>query len=109
MTLLDFRKPKCVVVKEKVSWSGKYKIFYGHHYVKGHTCYDIGAVNRTNGEITTRHYIDKGVGNPKAEALMIFDNLQKEMLRAPKSEENEDLDPRLADEFRRQLNKGRSN
>lgn len=107
MPLLDFRRPKCVVVKETDSWSGKYTIFYGHHFVKGHTCYDVGAINRHNGEITTRHYLDFGRDNPKAEALAYYHELEKGMKRAPINEEKNENDPRIADAFRRALISGK--
>jgi hypothetical protein len=103
MTLLDFRKPKCVVVKQGVSASGKYKFFYGHHYTKGHTCYDVGTINQVTGEIISRHYFDDGKGNPKSNALTCYHNLEKGMLRKPDHEEKDDNDPRIADAFRRAI------
>lgn len=101
--LLDFRKPKCIIVKEGVSASGKYKFFYGHHFVQGHTCYDVGTINQTDGEIVSRHYLDNGKGNPKADALACYHLLEKGMLRKPEYEEQDDNDPRIADAFRRAL------
>jgi hypothetical protein len=101
--LLDFRRPRCVVVKEVTSASGKYKLFYGHHFVRGKTCYDVGTINQHNGEIITRHYLDQGVGNPKSEALRIFHEMEKGMLRKPDYEETDDNDPRRADAFRRAI------
>lgn len=101
--LLDFRKPRCVVVKEITSASGKYKLFYGHHFVKGHTCYDVGTINQLTGEIVSRHYLDQGMGNPKAECLRIYHEMEKGMLRKPDNEETDENDPRRADAFRRAL------
>lgn len=106
MPLLDFRKPNCVIQREEVSNSGKYKIFFGHHYVKGKPCFDVGAINQANGEITTRHYLDTGTSNPKAEALRVYDELAKGMRRKPESEEDQDNNPFIADEYRRQLKRG---
>lgn len=104
MPLLDFRRPKCVVVKEVVSYTGKYILFYGHHYVQGHTCYDVGTINKHNGEILTRHYLDEGKGNPKAEALRVFHEMEKGLTRKPDyEEETAENDPRKADAFRRAL------
>jgi hypothetical protein len=108
MPLLDFRKPKCVVHKEVQSYTGKYTLFYGHHYVKGKICYDVGAINRETGEITTRHYIDEGRGDPKAEALRIFDRFAKGLTTKPAHEEQLDNDPRIADAFRRAVISGRN-
>lgn len=101
--LLDLRKPKCVVVKKVESYSGKYTLFYGHHFVKGKTCYDVGTINHSNGEIVTRHYLDEGKDNPKAEALHIFHEYEQALTRKPDAEETEDNDPRRADAFRRAL------
>lgn len=107
--LLDFRKPKCVVLKEVQSASGKYTLFYGYHFVRGHTCYDVGTINRVNGEIVTRHYTDEGKGNPKAEALTCFHEYEKALTRKAQHEEQDDNDPRIADNFRRALvNRGRA-
>jgi hypothetical protein len=103
MSLLDLRKPKCVVVKKIVSYSGKYTLFFGHHYIAGKTCYDVGTINKANGEIVSRHYLDEGRGNPKAEALTIFHQMEKGLTRKPKHEESEDNDPRVTDAFRRAL------
>lgn len=101
--LLDFRKPRCVVVKKVESASGKYTLFYGHHYVKGKTCYDVGTVNRVTGEIVSRHYLDNGTGNPKADCLAFYHEMEKGMVRKPQHEEKDDNDPRIADAFRRAL------
>jgi hypothetical protein len=101
--LLDFRKPKCVVLRIVTSTSGKYKLFYGHHYVQGKICYDVGTVNQHNGEIITRHYLDEGTGNPKAEALKTFHDYEKFLTRPARTEERDDNDARLADAFRRAL------
>lgn len=103
MALIDLRKPKCVIVRQGVSASGKYKFFFGHHYVKGKTCYDVGTINTTNGEIVSRHYLDEGQSNPKADALTCYHNLEKGMLKKPDHEEKDDNDPRVADAFRRAL------
>ena len=108
MPLLDFRQPKCVVTKEETSGSGKYRIFLGHHFVQGHTCYDVGAINRETGEIISRHYLDNGKGNPKAEALAVYHEFAKGMLKGPQNEEQEDNNPRLADAFRRALRGGKT-
>jgi hypothetical protein len=109
--LLDFRKPKCIILKEGKSWSGKYKFFLGQHYVKGKLCFDVGAINQVTGEITSRHYnetSDYAITSAKAEALRIYDGLAKRMKEKPKSEEQEDNNPFVADEYRRQLKKGLS-
>ena len=95
--LFDQRKPKCVVLKTAVSGSGKYKLFYGHHFVKGILCHDVGTVNYLTGEIITRHY------PAKAECLRIYHEYEKFLTRKPVFEESEDNDPRIADWFRRRL------
>lgn len=104
--LLDFRKPKCIVTRNDVSYSGKYKLYFGHHFNCGKTCYDVGTINQADGEIVTRHYREDWNINAKAEALRAYDTLLKGMKRAPKSEEDDDNNPRIADEFRRMLKKG---
>jgi len=101
--LLDFRKPKCVVVKKVTSGSGKYVLFYGYHYVKGKTCYDVGTINQKTGEIVTRHYTDTGQGNPKAEALKTYHEYEGPFTKKPLVEESDDNDARRADAFRRAL------
>ena len=104
MSLLDFRKPKCVIIQQDVSWSGKYKIFYGYHWVKGYHCYDVGAIDQSNGQITSRHYcafdFKLNCENPqaKAAALTFWDQFKQNMKRRPTSEESEDR------EFRPWLN-----
>lgn len=91
MTLLDFRKPKLVVMKEGVSHSGKYKFFYGHHWDGKELCYDVGTINQANGQIISRHYSSKhGALNPKSEALTCYHELEKGMLRKPDAEETDD-------------------
>src|SRR5258708_1591081 len=110
MSLLDFRKPNCVVLKSTTSWSGKYKIFYGHHYVRGHMCYDVGGINKENGLITSRHYNEHDYINQehaKSEALRCYHELEKGMKRAPEKEEKDD-NVFASDVFRSAL-KGRSN
>lgn len=93
MALLDFRKPNCVVLQSCISHSGKYKGFYGHHYRQGHLCYDVGAINRENGEITTRHYstydfkLKQEYPAAKAEALDCWQVLRAGLERKPKNEE----------------------
>jgi hypothetical protein len=102
--LLDLRKPKCIVVKQVNSYTGKYTLFYGHHWVGKYTCYDVGTINRHDGEIVTRHYLDKGKGNPKSDALLEYDKMEKGLTRAPSHEEElTENDPRKADAFRRAL------
>jgi hypothetical protein len=90
MTLLDFRKPKCVVLDKCTSWSGKYWLYYGHHYVAGHLCYDVGVRDNGSGLITTRHYHEKSYPNPKAEALAFWHEFKQKMVKAPESEEKDD-------------------
>lgn len=93
--LLDQRKPKCYVLKSVVSTSGKYRLFYGHHYVQGKTCFDCGTINNSNGEIITRHYQEK------SEALRTYHEYEKGLTRPAEVEESDDL--RTADSFRRAL------
>ena len=92
-----------MVLKQTQSTSGKYTLFYGYHYVKGHTCYDVGSINRLTGEIISRHYLDEGNGNPKAEALHIFHEYEQALTKRGQIEEQDDNDPRVADAFRRAL------
>lgn len=103
MSLLNLRRPKCVVIKEMTSASGKYKLFYGHHFNRGKTCFDVSTINQTNGQIVTRHYIEGDLVNSKAEALRIYHEMEKGMSRKPDYEEQEENDPRKADAFRRAL------
>lgn len=93
--LLDQRKPKCYVLKSVLSTSGKYKLFYGTHYVQGKTCFDVGSINQLNGEIITRHY------QAKEEALRVFHDYEKDLTKPAEAEESDDL--RAADSFRRAL------
>lgn len=88
--LLDFRKPKCVVLEEVTSYSGKYRCFYGHHWVGSDMCYDVGVVNRKTGEITTRHYHPRSYPNPKAEALACWNTFRSNMTAPPPGEEEQD-------------------
>ena len=109
--LLDFRKPNCVIQKEEKSYSGKYKVYFGHHYVNAKMCFDVGAINQENGEITTRHYnetADGGATQAKAEALRVFHELVKGMKRKPDAEEKQDNNPFLMHEYRQQLKRGLS-
>jgi hypothetical protein len=104
--LLGIRKPKCVVLKSVPSTSGKYKLFYGYHYLAGKTCYDVGTINQQSGEIITRHYLDQLHGNPKAEALRCYHEFEKAMTRPAASEETEES-ALFTDAFRRALNNSR--
>ena len=108
MPLLNFRAPKCIITKKDVSYTGKYKLYFGHHFVQGKTCFDVGTINQTNGEIVSRHYREDWNLDAKAEALRAYDTLVKGMKRAPKSEEDDDNNPFIADEYRRQLKRGLS-
>jgi hypothetical protein len=101
--LINLRKPKCVVLKEVLSDSGKYKLYYGHHFVKGKMCYDVGAINQETGEILARHYLDTGKGTPKSEALRIYNEYEKVLTRRAQHQERDDNDARIADRFRRAL------
>lgn len=97
MPLIGTRKPKCVVLKNATSASGKYRLFFGYHYLQGVTCYDVGTVNHENGEIVSRHYQDK------SEALRCFYEYEKNLTRPVETEEQDENDPRIADAFRRAL------
>jgi hypothetical protein len=97
--LLDFRKPKLIMIKSALSASGKYKLFYGHHFKHGALCYDVGTINQADGEIITRHY-----GDNKPEALRTYHEYEKALTRKAELEERDDNSARIADAFRRALN-----
>lgn len=99
MTLLDFRRPKCVILEEVTSYSGQYRIFHGHHYVSKGLCYDVGSINRKTGEIVTRHYGPDSYPNPKAEAMAFWNTFREMMLAPPRGGEEE------GDEVRRDIQK----
>ena|ERR1700733_7192470 len=87
MTLMNFRRPKCVVLQEGRSYSGKYVYYYGYHWVAGKHCYDVGAINQANGQITTRHYKEEDSVNAKAEALKCYHEYKQGFDRKPDVEE----------------------
>lgn len=99
MTLLNLRRPKCVVLEETTSYSGRYKIFFGHHYVPKGLCHDVGCINQKTGEIITRHYHPDSFPNPKAEALAFWNTFRERMLAPPVGGEEE------GDEFRQDVQK----
>jgi hypothetical protein len=99
------------VVKQGVSYSGKYKFYFGHHYVQGRICFDVGTIRQTDGEIVTRHYDetkDFGATQAKAEALRVYHEVEQGMKEKPQYEEKDENNPFVADAFRRAL-KDKSN
>lgn len=92
MNLLDFRKPSYVIQEEVLSWSGKYKGFYGHHYHQNVLCHVVGVIRMTDGQITARHYNEKQpkTFQPKAEAIAYWNELREGLTRAPETEEQDD-------------------
>ena len=96
MSLIQFRRPRCVVTKEFTSQSGKYQVFFGNHWRAGHLCYDVGTINQQTGEIVSRHYCEwdfdhnQPAPQAKAEALACLHELEKGMRRKPESEEQDE-------------------
>jgi hypothetical protein len=89
------RKPDIAILSEAVSWSGKYRVFLGQHFVEGHLCFDVGAINNQTGMITTRHYLGRTeleAKLQKADALAFWNDFRDKMLRKPESEETDERD-----------------
>lgn len=53
------RQLDCVILTTVMSTTGKYECFLGEHFVHGRNCYDIGALNTSNGVVVRRHYLSK--------------------------------------------------
>jgi len=92
--LLDFKSPPYNILEKVVSYSGKYLGFYGTHYHKGIMCYVVGAVDKQNGKITTRHYNEKIEGNvneehAKASCLKAWQKFSAGLVRKPSDEDME--------------------
>ena len=81
------RKPDLVFLDKVESWSGKYFCFYGLHYVKGKTCYDVGSSNRETGEVVRRHYNEDNNFAPEASAKTFWEEFRQKMVQAPSEPE----------------------
>ena len=84
-----------VILSTCISTSGKWKLHLCEHIVAGRFCYDVLAVNTTNGLGVSRHYreaIDDSIN--KAEALRIYDEF-REKLTAEASPQEEDEQTKL--------------
>jgi hypothetical protein len=59
--MYSFKEDKIgITILEKYnSTSGKYTCFFGEHFNGTEECYDVGALNLINGELTRRHYISR--------------------------------------------------
>lgn len=101
--LIGERTPKIVITRHGKSYTGKYKYFFGHHFPEGKICYDVGTINQQNGEIISRHYHDGSYPNPKAEALMFYDQFAASLRKKPKNGEEKDNNAFISNEYRLQL------
>lgn len=100
MSNLSFRKPPYIMHDEFTSWSNKYHCFLGHHYhTTAHECWVIGAINIVTG-VSREWHINtmpgpEGVKNvckdPKASALIEYENFKTSMERKPEYEEETDV------------------
>jgi len=82
-------------LREAVSWSGRYRVFFAEHLVEGHVCYDVGSINLWTGMMTRRHYLGRTElerGTQHAEALRFWDDFREKMLRKPESEGSDGRD-----------------
>jgi hypothetical protein len=78
-----------------MSWSGRYRIFFGEHFVEGHVCYDVGLINLWTGMMTRRHYLGRTEVERRtrhADALRFWDDFREKMLRKPESEGSDERD-----------------
>jgi len=86
--LIGKRSLKLTILDSALSSSGKYQLFFGHHWVnEGSTpvlCFDVGTRNNTTDEVTRRHY------KSKAEALIYWEDFRTAMLAKPQSEEKDE-------------------
>lgn len=85
--LITFRLPDVVILEKTKSTSGRFLIFLGNHYEKGHACWVVGSSDLESGEIVMRHYNDQipGCLSPKAQAYSYW-----EEFRAKITEQKED-------------------
>ena len=86
MNILGDKKLDCSIIAETLSHSGKYRVFFGVHYVRGITCWDVGAYNKDTGLVTRRHYADK------PSAFIFWNTFREGMLRPPISELSDETD-----------------
>lgn len=100
---ISFRKPACIVEKDDTSWSGKYYIYLGHHFEKGHTCWVVGAYNILTDARAERHYNSMhGSDDPKAAALIYWAEIYPKFMRKPEDEEQAEFDRDMRAFFERE-------
>jgi len=94
---ISFRKPKCIIEQDTMSWSNKYYLYLGRHYHEaGKECWIVGAINTVTSEDRARHYNELyGSKDPKAEALTFWHSFHEGMVRAPETEEKHDWEIEL--------------
>ena len=94
---ISFRKPKCIIEQDTMSWSHKYYLYLGRHYHHaGKECWIVGAINTVTSEDRARHYnTDAGSVDPKAEALIFWEAFLTGMTKAPEKEEKDDWEIEL--------------
>jgi hypothetical protein len=90
---LDFKRPNCIIEDECVSWSGKYKGFYGTHYHKGKPCHVVGAIQQGGG-IVARHYNDETCINEEAAKYAARkywnETIKPGLVKRPEAEESDE-------------------
>ena len=86
---LVFRNPNVNILERTISTSGKYMIFIGTHFEKGHTCWVVGVCNKANGEIIMRHYnsLIKDCIAPRASAYTYWEEFKRRMKEKAQDEE----------------------
>jgi hypothetical protein len=97
---LHFPKIPFVVDKLTHSTSGKYRLFLGHHYEAGISCWVVGAISGITGIATVCHFNEKvpEIIAPKAEAHAFWEQFSTKMKEKAHDEEPgylDDLQPYL--------------
>jgi hypothetical protein len=86
--LLKLNIPQFTFLEKEKSRSGKYWIFFGHHYEKGHPCFVVGSSNLKTGEVVVRHYNDqiKDCVAPQAMATTYWEQFKSAMTQPSEHE-----------------------
>lgn len=111
MLLLDFKKPPYQILESVISYTGKYRGFLGTHYHSGVSCWVVGAINKTDGEITAAHYNEKQTGainatHAKAEAQKRWANFSAVLLAKPQTDEADKALEHWYDQFQQRMREG---
>jgi hypothetical protein len=86
---LQFRNPQVNILEKTISTSGKYMLFIGIHFEKGHTCWVVGCSNKATGEMVMRHYNEQipGCVAPQAQAYTYWEEFKTKMKEPAQDEE----------------------